>query len=89
MQPLCDLFLVSQAVQVQQPSQHFDARPHVDAGENARLLASIDNALRSVSAAQTSTAQRDALAALAGIRRDLFPAAPPYQPSPVLEKEIR
>ena len=70
-------------------SQHFDARPHVDTEENAHLLASIDNALRSVSAAQTSTAQRDALAALAGIRRDMFPAAPPYQPSPVLEKEIR
>ena len=37
----------------------------------------------------SSTAQRDALAALAGIRRDMFPEAPPYQPSPVLEKEIR
>jgi len=70
-------------------SQHFDARPHHDAEEDAHLLASIDNALRSVSAAQTSTAQRDALAALAGIRRDMFPEAPPYQPSPVLEKEIR
>jgi len=70
-------------------SQHFEARPHADTTENAHLLASLDNALRSVSAAQASTAQRDALAALAGIRRDLFPAAPPYQPSPVPEKEIR
>ena len=70
-------------------SQHFEARPRSDAHENARLLASLDNALRSVSAAQASTSQRDALAALAGIRRDLFPQAAPYQPSPVLEKEIR
>lgn len=70
-------------------SQHFEARPRHDADEDARLLASLDNALRSVSAAQPSLAQRDALAALAGIRRDLFPQALPYQPSPVLEKEIR
>lgn len=70
-------------------AQHFEARPRHDAQEDARLLASLDNALRSVSAAQASTARRDALAALAGIRRDLFPQALPYQPSPVLEKEIR
>lgn len=70
-------------------SQHFDARPRHDEQEDARLLASLDNALRSVSAAQESNARRDALAALAGIRRDLFPQALPYQPSPVLEKEIR
>lgn len=70
-------------------SQHFDARPRHDAQEDARLLASLDNALRSVGAAQASTARCDALAALAGIRRDLFPQALPYQPSPVLEKEIR
>jgi len=70
-------------------AQHFEARPRHDAQEDARLLASLDNALRSVSAAQASTARGDALAALAGIRRDLFPQAPPYQPSPLLEKEIR
>lgn len=70
-------------------AQHFEARPRHDAQEDARLLASLDNALRSVSAAQGSSARRDALAALAGIRRDLFPQALPYQPSPVLEKEIR
>jgi len=70
-------------------AQHFEARPRHDAQEDARLLASLDNALRSVSAAQASTARRDALAALAGIRRDLFPQALPYQPSPILEKEIR
>jgi hypothetical protein len=45
--------------------------------------------MRSVCAAAPSDGQRQALAALAGIRRDLFPRAAPYQPSPVLEKEIR
>jgi uncharacterized membrane protein YccC len=70
-------------------SQHFAARPQTDAQEDARLLASLDNALRSVSAAASSAARRAALAALAGIRRDLFPQAPPYEPSPLLDKEIR
>jgi uncharacterized membrane protein YccC len=70
-------------------AQHFAARPGVDAAEDAHLLASIDNALRSVSAAASSDARRDALAALAGIRRDLFPQAAPYEPSPLLDKEIR
>lgn len=70
-------------------SRHFAARPQVDTLEDARLLVSLDNALRSVSAAATSDARRAALAALAGIRRDLFPQALPYEPSPLLDKEIR
>lgn len=70
-------------------SQHFEARPRSDAAGDARLLASLDNALRSVSAAEQSGAQGDALASLAGIRRDMFPDAPPYQPSPIPVKEIR
>jgi len=70
-------------------SQHFAARPRVDAVEDEHLLASIDNALRSVSAVAASSARRDALAALAGIRRDLFPQAAPYEPSPLLDMEIR
>jgi len=70
-------------------AQHFAARPGVDARADARLLASVDNALRSVSAAQVTDARRAALAALAGIRRDLFPQALAYQPSPLPDKEIR
>jgi len=70
-------------------AQHFAARPGTDAAEDAHLLASIDNALRSVSAAGPCDARRDALAALAGLRRDLFPHAIPYEPSPLLDKEIR
>jgi uncharacterized membrane protein YccC len=70
-------------------AQHFEARPKTDLAGEQRLLASLDNAMRSVCAAAPSDGQREALAALAGIRRDLFPRAAPYQPSPVLEKEIR
>jgi uncharacterized membrane protein YccC len=70
-------------------SQHFEARPQVDPAEKERLLASLDNALRSVAAAPPSKARTDALVALAGLRRDLFPNAPPYQPSPNVAPEIR
>jgi uncharacterized membrane protein YccC len=70
-------------------SQYFEARPAVDHAGEQRLLTSLDNALRSVSAAEPSPAQREALAALAGTRRDLFPDAAAYQPSPILETEIR
>jgi uncharacterized membrane protein YccC len=70
-------------------SQHFEARPVVDQAVDERLLVSLDNALRSICAAEPSQSQRVAIAALAGIRRDLFPNAAPYVPSPVIEKEIR
>ncbi|MGZ5199110.1 MAG: FUSC family protein [Telluria sp.] len=70
-------------------ARHFEARPRIDAAGEAQLLASLDNALRAVCEDVPSTGQRDAVAALAGIRRDLFPKAAAYAPSPVLEKEIR
>lgn len=70
-------------------SQHFEARPHNDPVAETRLLASLDNVLRSVSAAQLVPARGTALASLAGMRRDLFPQAAPYEPSPLLDKEIR
>jgi len=41
------------------------------------LLARLDDALRNA----CSSAQCEAVAALVGIRRDLFPDALPYQPS--------
>jgi uncharacterized membrane protein YccC len=72
---------------MEQLSQHFAARPNVSEACGQRLLAALDNALRSVCAAPTSDSRRDAAAALAGIRRDLFPDAGPYQPSPMIEKE--
>jgi uncharacterized membrane protein YccC len=70
-------------------AQHFEARPAVDAAVEERLLASLDNALRAVCAAAQGQFQREAVAALAGIRRDLFPGAAPYAPAPIHEKEIR
>lgn len=70
-------------------SQYFEARPAVDKAGEERLLVSLDNALRSVCAASPSPSQQDAIAALAGMRRDMFPNAAPYEPSPVIEKEIR
>jgi uncharacterized membrane protein YccC len=69
-------------------ARHFEARPRVDAGADTHLLASLDNALRAVCDDVPTAAQRNAVAALAGIRRDLFPDAAAYAPSPVLEKEI-
>ncbi len=70
-------------------SQHFAARPNVDGAAQARLLVSLDNALRAVCTAAPSRAHTDAMAALTGMRRDLFPGAPSYQPSPILDKEPR
>jgi uncharacterized membrane protein YccC len=61
-------------------SGHFRAQPGKPA--DAPLLAQLDEALRDVCGAQPGQAQREAIAALTGIRRGLFPKAPPYQPAP-------
>jgi uncharacterized membrane protein YccC len=60
-------------------SRHFARLPAAADGE-ARLLVSLDNALRAICAGTADESQRTALAALTGIRRDLFPRAQPYQP---------
>jgi uncharacterized membrane protein YccC len=70
-------------------AHHFDIRPRIDATCEAQLLASLDNTLRAVCNDEPCGAQRDAVAAMAGIRRDLFPSAAAYAPSFVLEKEIQ
>jgi hypothetical protein len=64
-----------------QLSQHFARLPAIDKQGDAHLLAALDNALRAVSEGTQDAAQREALAALTGIRRDLFPQAAPYQPA--------
>ncbi|GJD47414.1 p-hydroxybenzoic acid efflux pump subunit AaeB [Methylobacterium crusticola] len=46
------------------------------------LLARIDAAMRRVGSATGPQGRRDALLGLAGLRRALFPAAPPYRPGP-------
>jgi uncharacterized membrane protein YccC len=65
-----------------QLSQHFARLPAIDEQADRQLLAALDNALRAISEATQDAAQREALAALTGIRRDLFPQAPPYEPVP-------
>lgn len=66
-----------------QLSRHFALRPGVDRDCEARLLGTLDNALRAILGGARDAAQNEALAALTGMRRDLFPQAAPY------EKEIR
>ncbi len=72
-------------------AQHFAQLPAVDRAGAVRLLDSIDNALRAVCAGTPDAPQHEALAALTGMRRDLFPQAPAYRPSasPLLDKEPR
>ena len=72
-------------------SRHFALRPEVDRDGEARLLAALDNALRALCDGMRDAAQREALAALTGMRRDLFPQAPPYQPSRTtdMQEELR
>jgi hypothetical protein len=74
---------------MQDLARHFESRPRIVDAAQAHLLASLDNALRAVCDDVPSMSQRQAVAALAGIRRDLFPEAAAYAPSPELEKEIQ
>jgi hypothetical protein len=66
-----------------QLSRHFALLPGVDQQCETRLLDTLDNALRAICTGSRDAFQTEALAALTGMRRDLFPAAAPYQ------KEIR
>jgi hypothetical protein len=66
-----------------QLSTYFALRPGVDQDCETRLLGTLDNALRAICAGARDAFQTEALAALTGMRRDLFPQAAPY------EKEIR
>jgi uncharacterized membrane protein YccC len=62
-----------------QLSRHFALRPRVDGDCESRLLATLDNALRAILAGSRDSAQNEALAALTGMRRDLFPQAVPFE----------
>jgi uncharacterized membrane protein YccC len=66
-----------------QLARHFALRPKVEAECDARLLASIDDALRAVCGHENSAddVRSEALVALTGMRRDLFPNAAPYEPA--------
>jgi hypothetical protein len=62
-----------------QLSTHFALRPGVDRECETRLLGTLDNALRAICGGAHDAAQNEALAALTGMRRDLFPQAAPYE----------
>jgi uncharacterized membrane protein YccC len=62
-------------------AEHFRHRPLRPAGGEPALLDAIDAMLRAVCARVDGRKRLDAAAALAGLRRDLFPAAPSYQPA--------
>jgi hypothetical protein len=60
-------------------ARHYRSRAEAPAPE---LLGAIDDAVSAVMASDDPGRQRDALLGLVGIRRGLFPAAPPYEPAP-------
>jgi hypothetical protein len=66
-----------------QLSTYFARRPGTDRDGETHLLGALDNALRAILAGTRDASQLEALAALTGMRRDLFPQAAPYA------KEIR
>lgn len=68
-----------------QLARHFARLPQRDGSGEAQLLAALDKALRALCAGSADADQRAALAALTGMRRDLFPRAP----MPQTDKEIR
>jgi hypothetical protein len=59
-----------------QLGRHFARRPRVEPDVEARLLDALDGTLRTV---VNQHADPTALAALTGMRRDLFPQAAPWQ----------
>jgi uncharacterized membrane protein YccC len=62
-----------------QLGRRFAHLPQVDAASDAQLLASLDGVLRAACGDAPGTGRRrDALAALTGMRRDLFPHAAPW-----------
>jgi hypothetical protein len=62
-----------------QLSTYFARRPRVDRDCETQLLGALDNALRAICAGARDAFQLEALAALTGMRRDLFPQAAPYE----------
>jgi hypothetical protein len=74
-------------------ARRFARLPAIDEQAEQHTLDALDNALRAVCHATQGAlenAQREALAALSGMRRDLFPRAPAWRPStPPVPAEIR
>ena len=66
-------------------SAYFSKRDH---NEQTALLEQIDNTLQKVCHMSSTVRQNAAIAAIAGIRQDLFPKAHPYYPQTLIPKEI-
>jgi uncharacterized membrane protein YccC len=64
-----------------QLARRFRNLPAIDVDDERQVLDTLDNALRALCEGPAETARTTALAALTGIRRDLFPQAAAYQPS--------
>ncbi len=62
-------------------SDHFRNRPDDPAKREPSLLQKIDHTLQNICRTPPFPMRNEAVAALAGIRRDLFPEAAPYQPA--------
>ena len=69
-------------------SVFYEDRMKDDSGKDVPvLLGKIDSTLYLLASSHHNVQQNDAIAALAGIRRDLFPDALPYSPLTVSRKE--
>jgi len=72
---------------LQKLSDHFKNRLAYSSEQTHSLLAQIDDALHSLCVAPFFGRQQESIAALIGIRCDLFPTAPPYQPDTAIKKD--
>jgi len=73
---------------LQELSEHFRNRPVRPLQRDPALLEEIDCTLNKVCCSPFFVRRKDAVAALAGIRCDLFPDASPYQPKTETHKEL-
>ena len=69
-------------------SEHFRNRSAQPSNMASVLLEKIDGTLHSVCCTPPFMRRNEAVAALTGIRRDLFPEALPYQPETQIKKEV-
>lgn len=68
-------------------SDHFSRRGH-KTDEHPAMLEQIDHTLQKVCHMSSTIRQNAAIAAITGIRQDLFPEAHPYYPQTLIPKEI-
>ncbi|MEA5097927.1 MAG: FUSC family protein [Burkholderiaceae bacterium] len=69
-------------------AEHFQNMPANLAKKEPALLEKIDSTLHNICSTLPFPMRNEAVAALAGVRRDLFPKAPPYRPETQTHKDI-